>query len=94
MAASLGRIGAGGRGPAAPAAGSPSGGTRTVWPAATRSPAFGAAAVDPDLAGAQQLLEPAMAEAGEMALEPAVEPDLGLVLVDRDGLYAAHRRRS
>ena len=51
---------------------------------------LGALAVDPHLAGAQELFEPAMAEAGEMTLEPAVEPKLGLVFADGDGGDAAH----
>jgi hypothetical protein len=37
---------------------------------------LGAAAIDPDLAGAQQLLQPSMRDAGEMTVKPAVEPDV------------------
>src|SRR3546814_13144532 len=44
-----------------------------------------ALAVDPHLAGPQQLLQPAMTERGEMPLEPAVEAQPGLVLGDCDG---------
>ena len=40
---------------------------------------FDAAAVDADLAGAQQFLQRAEAEAGIMDLEPAIEPHAGLV---------------
>ena len=40
---------------------------------------FGAPAVDPHLAGPQQLLQPAVAELGEAPPEPAVEPETGLV---------------
>ena len=56
----------------------------------TRSRGLGALAVEADLAGAQQLLQPAMAEAGEMPLEPAVEADLGIIGRDRDGLNLSH----
>ncbi len=42
----------------------PSGGTRIAWPGATAVAGLGALAVDPDLPGAQQLFEPAVAELG------------------------------
>ena len=48
--------------------------------------ALGALAVDADLAGAQKLLQGAVAQLGEMALEPAVEPQAGLVVDDGSGL--------
>ena len=48
-------------------------------------------AIDPDLAGAQQLLQPAVAELGEMPAEPAIEAELGLVGSDRAHLDRAHR---
>src|SRR6185437_1041022 len=53
---------------------------------------LGALAVDAHLAGAQQPLEAAMAEAREMPAEPAVEPELAVGGGDGNGLNAAHRR--
>ena len=53
--------------------------------------ALGALAVDADLAGAQKLLQGAVAQLGEMALEPAVEPQAGLVVDDGSGLDAGGR---
>ena len=50
---------------------------------------LGAAAVEPDLAGAQQLFEPAVAEARVMAPEPTVEADPVIIARDRDGPDAA-----
>ena len=50
--------------------------------------ALGALAVDADLAGAQKLLQGAVAQLGEMALEPAVQPQAGLVVGDGAGLDA------
>src|SRR5688572_32122958 len=50
--------------------------------------ALGALAVDADLAGAQKLLQGAVAEFREVALEPAVEPQAGLVVDDGSGLDA------
>ena len=44
---------------------------------------LGAAAVDPNLAGAQQFLEPAVRQVGVMAPEPAVEPHAVLAGLDR-----------
>ena len=46
--------------------------------------------VDPDLAGAQQLLEPAMGKVGEMLTEPPVEAPVGVGVGDLDGLDAGH----
>jgi hypothetical protein len=51
---------------------------------------IGAFAVKPDLARAQQLFEPAMAEFGEMPLEPAVETDFGVLGRHGQGLDATH----
>jgi hypothetical protein len=51
---------------------------------------LGALAVDPDLAGAQQLLQMAVRDLREMAAEPAVEPKLGLVRGDGAGFNAGH----
>src|SRR5260221_3358175 len=42
-------------------------------------PAFDPLAVQPDLAGAQELLKRAVAELGKMPLEPAVQPQARLV---------------
>jgi len=50
----------------------------------------GPPAVDPDLAGPQQPLQPAVAELGEMPMEPAVEADLGLVRGDRAHFDPGH----
>ncbi len=52
---------------------------------------LGAAAIDPHLAGAQQLLQVAEAETRIVGLEPAVEPHAAFVLADLDLLYACHR---
>src|SRR5690606_40962288 len=49
-----------------------------------------AAAIDPDLAGAQQLLQAAMAELGKVAAEPTVEAESVLVLGYGQGTHAAH----
>ena len=46
---------------------------------------LGALAVDADLAGAAELLDGGLGEAGEVAAEPAVEADLGLILGDFAG---------
>ena len=54
--------------------------------------ALGALAVDADLAGAQKLLQGAVAQLGEMALEPAIEPQAGLVVGDGSGLDLGARR--
>jgi len=40
---------------------------------------LGSFAVDADLAGAAEFLDGALGEGGEMAAEPAVEADIGLV---------------
>ena len=48
-----------------------------------------AAAVDADLPRPQQLLQIAIADVREMDLEPAVEPEIGLLRQDRDGLDPA-----
>ena len=45
-----------------------SGGTRTLCPAASRVLALARAAIDAYLAGAEQLLEPAVRQVGVMAL--------------------------
>jgi hypothetical protein len=50
-----------------------------------------APAIHPNLPGAQQFLQPAMAELGEMTPEPAIEADLVLVGADRPGLDCAHQ---
>ena len=42
--------------------------------------------VDADLPGALKLLQGAVARLGDMALEPAVEPQAGLVVDDGSGL--------
>jgi hypothetical protein len=55
---------------------------------------LGTLAVEPDLAGAQQLLQPAVAEPGEVPLEPAVEPLVRVFLSDLDLLHAAHGRET
>src|SRR6478609_6498844 len=47
---------------------------------------LGAAAVDPNLAGAQQFLEPAVRQVGVVAPEPAVEPHAVLTGLDRPHL--------
>ncbi len=84
---------------AVPGSGGVNGGTRTTWPAASRVPdlagrepgaRLGALAVDPDLAGAQQLLQAAVAEAGIMLAEPAVETQLRLLRRDGDGAHRGH----
>ncbi len=49
-----------------------------------------APAVDADLAGAQQFLEMAKAEARIVDLEPAVEAHARLAVIDLDLLYACH----
>ena len=54
---------------------------------------LGALAVHAHLAGAAQLLDGGLGEAGEVAAEPPVEPDLGLVVGDR-ALGDAHAPRS
>ena len=46
--------------------------------------------IDPDLSGAAQLFQPAVAEAGKTAAKPAVEPEPGLVLGNGNGLDTAH----
>ena len=74
----------------AAAAVSGSGGTRIAWPGVDRIAGAGALAVDPDLPGAQQLFEPAVAEAGIMPLEPAVEPAGAVLRPHRDGFDAGH----
>ena len=51
---------------------------------------LGAAAIDPDLAGAQQLLQLAEAEARIMRLEPAVEPHARLAGFNRYLFDACH----
>ena len=67
-----------------------SGGTRTIWPGSHARVGLGAAAVDADLAGAQQLLKLPEAEARKMRLEPAVEPHARLVGFNLDLFYACH----
>ena len=51
---------------------------------------LGPAAVDPHLARAQQLLEPAMRQAGIMGLEPAVEPHAVFAGANFLRLYPCH----
>ena len=51
---------------------------------------LGAAAIDADLARAQQLLQMTETQPREMGLEPAVEPHAGLVGPNRDLFYACH----
>ena len=48
------------------------------------------AAIDADLAGAQQLLQMAEAKAREMGLEPAIEPHARLAGLHRDLFNACH----
>ena len=52
---------------------------------------LGAAAIDADLAGAQQLLQMTEAEARIMRLEPAVEPHARFAVLDLDLFDACHR---
>ena len=59
-------------------------------PGAQAGAGLRAPAVDPHLTGAQQLLQPAVAQGGEVAAEPAIEPELGLVRGDRAQLDPAH----
>jgi hypothetical protein len=47
---------------------------------------LGAAAIHPHLAGAQELLEPAMRQRGVMGPEPAIEPHAVFALGDGAGL--------
>jgi hypothetical protein len=49
-----------------------------------------ALAVDPELAGAEQLLEGAVGDDGEVLADPAVEPPALLLAPDLAGLDAAH----
>src|SRR5262249_41624677 len=49
-----------------------------------------ALSVQANLARPQQLLEPAVAEAGEVPTEPAIEPDLAVIGGNGNGLNAAH----
>ena len=68
-----------------------SGGMRMRLAGAEARIGLRAPAIHPHLAGAQQLLQPAMADLGEMTPEPAIEADLALVGADRPGLDLAHQ---
>ena len=74
MSGSIG--GASGFGAAVP---SGSGGMRTDWPAREPGRGVGAVAVHPDLAGAAQLLDRALRQAGKVPAEPAIQADIGFV---------------
>jgi hypothetical protein len=50
-----------------------------------------ATAIHSHLSGAQQLVQPPMADLGEMTPEPAIEADLAFVGSDRPGLDLAHQ---
>ena len=50
---------------------------------------LGAPALDPDLTGAQEFLQPAMGEGGKVTPEPTVEPDAVIRRLDASCLHPA-----